>query len=332
MMKKKQIAWIAGIAAAVLLVAGVAVAVALSHRGYRSVKIYQMEGTAQISRGSQTVAPYADMLLKSGDRVETGENSYLYLKVDEDKYLMAEPETVFVLTAKGSAKNSRTKIEIEQGSVIHHITSPLGKNSEYEISTPNSTMAIRGTSFRICVENGSGENSHTELQVFDGAVEVRLVGSDGKETETVQTFRQGQTVAVAANAEQTVIESVKDEIDYAGLDDSALGFLRDGIRYFENFDISESDLDGIIEQKKKAEQPADTAEPEQPEPPEEPPRSYTVTFMNGNDVFGRQTVEEGKLAAQPKATPTPNGHWDFDFTVPILGDTAVFWVEEKLPE
>ena len=170
--------------------------------GYRTIQIYQLDGKAEVTRKNQgTIEPYVNMMLQSGDEGKTYEESYLYLKMDEDKYLLAEPLTQFRLEAAGTAKNSKTKIEIDEGAVVSHITEPLSAESSYEVKSPNSTMAVRGTSFRVYVWYDENGVSHTALEVFEGTVSVKLIYPDGSESEDAKQFTEGQTVFIWGDSE-----------------------------------------------------------------------------------------------------------------------------------
>lgn len=57
-------------------------------------------------------------------------------------------------------------------------------------------------------------------------------------------------------------------------------------------------------------------------------KTYTVTLMYGDMVFGTQQVEEGQIATSPKLAPAPSGRWDFDFSKPITADTTIYFIVE----
>ena len=177
---KSKIALIIGLvaAAAGLFAAGLLVTLKVTS-GYRTIQLYQLDGEAEVLRASKQVKPYVGMMLRSEDEAATFVESYMYLKLDDDKYVMAEPETRFSIVAQGSRADSRTKIRLDSGAIVNHITAPLSAESSYEVTTPNSTMAVRGTSFRIVVWFDESGVSHTKLEVLEGVVTTRLVYPDG---------------------------------------------------------------------------------------------------------------------------------------------------------
>lgn len=144
----------------------------VSNETYRTIQIYQLDGEAEVTRNGKTMTPYVNMMLENGDKVTTMEGCHLYARLDGDKFILAEPETVFTLEATGTAQNSKTRIILEAGAVVNRITEPLSEDSSYEVSTPNSTMAVRGTGFRVAVLVEQDGSIRTTTQVTQGAVAV----------------------------------------------------------------------------------------------------------------------------------------------------------------
>ena len=104
-----------------------------------------------------TMEAYEGMRLESGDRITVGADSWLKIKMDEDKYALVEPGTILRLEASGSSTDSKTVLHLEAGAVSSRLESKLSDGASYEVNTPNSTMAVRGTVFRVEVtidENG----------------------------------------------------------------------------------------------------------------------------------------------------------------------------------
>ena len=176
-------------AAAFAVVAAVAAFLALRTSGeesYRSVMVYELEGSAVIERTDiGTIDAAENLYLESGDRVRVKENSMMRLKLDNDKYITAEENTVFVLTAKGNEQDSETKINLEQGAIINEIQNPLSDNSTYETITPNSVMAVRGTIYRAELCQDEDGNLVTKVYCFEGAVELSAIGENGMSASVI---------------------------------------------------------------------------------------------------------------------------------------------------
>ena len=294
---------------ALLLAAiGVILFFVLRQQDYRVVKVYNVEGSATITRdGLGTVTPYENMLLQNEDRGNTFEDGYLYLNLDDDKYALAEPDTSFALEATGTSSNSRTRFNLEKGALVFHVTKQLSRKSTFEVTTPNSTMAIRGTSFRVLLLYDESGVSHTYLEVFEGVVEIRLRYPDGSISEEAVLVEKGQMVSVWGNDETSDFDRMFEEIDYYELEIPTLVFLKLGINELDGYAVTIPEVDEIIERKQSY---------------------YNVFFMANGNVFGTQSVLYGNLASVPTLMPTQNGYWAYDFGEPIREETTIQWIEE----
>lgn len=187
------------IGAAVAVIA-VAVIVLLSNKEetFRSILVYDVEGNAVIERetvGSMDAAE--NLYLESGDRVSVAADSSMRMKLDDDKYVMAEADTIFSVEAQGTDADSRTRICLEQGAITNEIQHPLSEGSQYETSTPNSVMAVRGTIYRVELYVDEQGEQNTKLCCFQGKVGTKPILPDG-------TY--GEEVLVPAGSELTIYE------------------------------------------------------------------------------------------------------------------------------
>lgn len=289
---KSKKAIIIAIAALVAVIALVVVLVILLGSGknesYRTVKIYQIDGKAEIYRdGGEPIAPYVNMLLEAGDEIKTLEDGYLYIKLDEDKYLMATPNSSFTLEAKGKAENGKTHIELKSGDIKAHVINPLSDGAEFNVSTGNSTMAIRGTSLGV-----SCSESNTRYEVYDGTISVSA--PDGE-----HTVDEGEALDVSSEG------STEGEVDYADMDIPELEFIKFGIEQGNEMTITSEQIDEIIENKNKG--------------------MAIVTFKYGDRVFAVIPVKKGTRIFNPTFKPASDGGWDFDFSQVINEDTVIDW-------
>lgn len=300
-----------GMIGAAIVAAGVIVGVLFlsgQEESYRTIQIYQLDGTAEVTRQpQQVIEPYENMMLQNQDGVRIFEKSYLYMKLDEDKYVLGEPLTEFTLEAAGTSQDSKTRIELKKAAVVSHITESLGEDSSYRVDTPNSTMAVRGTSFRVYVWYDKDGESHSLLQVYEGTVEVHLVYPDGSISEESRLIQAGETVYVWGSNETSNYESANEEVNYYKLDIPTLEFLKIGIKDIKNFPMKIRDVDEIIRLKQTY---------------------FDVIFMNGQKEFGRQSVLFDHYATDPSLTPTPKGRWNFNFRTAIRERTEIKWIEE----
>lgn len=184
-------------AAVVIIVAAVAL-LSNKEETFRSILVYDVEGNAVIERetvGSMDAAE--NLYLESGDRVSVAADSSMRMKLDDDKYVMAEADTVFSVEAEGTEADSRTKICLEQGAITNEIQHPLSEGSQYETSTPNSVMAVRGTIYRVELYADENGGQNTKLCCFQGKVGAKPILPDG-------TY--GEEILVPAGSELTVFE------------------------------------------------------------------------------------------------------------------------------
>lgn len=209
-------------AAAVVAAAVVILILNQKEESFRSILVYELEGSAVIDRtdiGSIDAAP--NLYLESGDCVSVHTDSMMRMKLDNDKYITAEADTVFSLEAEGDEHDSRTRIRLEQGALTNEIQNPLSGESLYETSTPNSVMAVRGTIYRAELTDDGADGQDMRLCCFEGTVAAKPVLPDGA---------YGEEVLVPAGSELTVYSdgTVSDlaDIEYASLSGQALKTLR----------------------------------------------------------------------------------------------------------
>lgn len=208
-------------AAAVVFMAAVILLISNKEEAYRSIMVYELQGSAVIERADIGAIDAAENLyLESGDRVRVEDESMMRMKLDNDKYITAEANTVFSLEAEGNEQDSKTRIALEQGAITNEIQNPLSGESLYETSTPNSVMAVRGTIYRAeLYDNGEGEQN-MRLCCFEGTVATTPIFPDGS---------MGEEVLVHAGSELTIYsdgtaDAVKD-IDYESLPELLSGLV-----------------------------------------------------------------------------------------------------------
>lgn len=206
---------ILGVAAAVVAVAAVAVVMVVnSPKDYRSIKVEELSGKTTIVDGkSNTQDAYEGMNLESGDKVTVEADSNMTLLFDADKYMFADAGTKFTVEASGNSKkrNTRTKIVLEEGSVLCRIDEKLGDAETYEVETPNSVMSVRGTIFRMSIYKNEKGEKITKVDVLEGAVKVDLPGEEGKEGSLIEA---GQAGVVYQNEDGSSVEVGDSTISY----------------------------------------------------------------------------------------------------------------------
>ena len=299
--KSKKPVVIILIVAAVLVVAAVVVFFIINNqKGYRLLKVFEVDGKANVNRESLgDIEPYANMVLESGDVISL-ETGNLTICADDDKYIYLEEDTEIVLNATAKGKKAKTDIELRKGAITNDIRNRLTNGSTYEINTPNSTMFVRGTSYRVWVYEIDGVR-YTRVSVFDGEVVTRLVYKDGTVADEEVTVSKGKEVIIYEDDKVVKYLSDPTDIDYDTLPEGALEILLIINDNGRDLSITNPEINVILY------------------------GPYTVTFMYGNTVFGTQTVKKGDKATIPSLQPAASGSWDFDFSKPITKNTTIKW-------
>lgn len=304
MEKKGKKLWIVIAAIAVVAVITVCLILLLSKKdeAYRLIKVFEMNGKATVSRdGIGDIDAYNNMVLESGDTVFQNQG-YMTLKMDEDKYVYVEENTKFTLVAKGDSVNSKTTIELEQGAITNEIQNKLSDDAVYEINTPNSSMSVRGTVYRVYTYTGEDGIKYTVVAVFEGKVTTKLRYSDGTMATEDVAIEKGKQVVIYEDTETTDYLTEVEDIDYSLIPDDVLENLIEISENGTELSITVDELKELLEKG-----------------------PYTVTFMYNGSVFGTQTVEHGACADMPSLSPAASGGWDFDFSTPITEDTEINW-------
>lgn len=232
--------------AVIALVTGsVTTAVVFVNMGYRTIAVKALNGITQIFNGDKENVAYEGLHLKSGDNVNVNPDSDLTLALDEDKYIYAEPDTKFWIDAVGVLGNTKTTIHLEEGSQLFRIDKKLEGDEYFNVQTPNSTMAVRGTVFRVdCRYDETGELV-TSVEVFEGEVLAEPVMLHGEKPGEGEGNKTGASQIISANhkatihADETFSEFVVDEMgevvtelqieDYEKLPTGSGHFLGDAI-------------------------------------------------------------------------------------------------------
>ena len=237
----------------VVLLAGMILAVGCGKKEeeYRQIQIYKIDGTATVERQGSNMDAYENMQLQSGDIIETIKDSYLQLKLDEDKYILVEPESKISLQATGNSVDSKTSIYLEKGAIVNQLDNPLSEDSSYEVTTPNSTMAVRGTTFRVEITYDENGESYAKVAVYGGKVECNLVFPDGTIAEPVMVEKGTEVLVWGDDVESDYIGS--GNTSYEELQLKVIDFLGVIIDSGEELSISKEELEVLKETKEALE-------------------------------------------------------------------------------
>lgn len=173
--KKQKIIYIStGIATIAVIMTLLFVFIFSGKNSYRMIKVIDAVNSSIVNRtGEGDFEPFVGMLLKNGDHVNTQSEGKLYLELDGDKHIVAEPKTIFdiELAGKTDMKDAKTKIVLAEGVINSVIDNPLMENESYEVETPTGVMAVRGTEF-ITTAGTAEDEKYAEVRVTKGIVEI----------------------------------------------------------------------------------------------------------------------------------------------------------------
>lgn len=321
-MKKKGL--IIGLASggAVLAVAIVLICVfALGNKeeAYRVIKVLAAKGHSYVSREEiGELESYEGMALQSGDTVRVDGNSTMTLIVDEDKVCYVEENTQFKLVAEGTSVSSKTLVELDYGTMTWDVQNKLSSDSSFEIQTPNSTMAIRGTVPLVSVvkDPNNAYPVRTKFTILEGEVDIKYFDSKGIEIGNLK-LSGGSQLEIGSNDQKTEIISQSNSIDMSEFGKSTLEALEEILeeRSEKEMGYFKVGIEDSLEKIKTAD-------------------SYNVIFMDSNDreksnIFATQVVPNGSKLQKPKLQPTAEGKWDVDFDLEVSDDLVVYWIPEN---
>ncbi|MBR5359715.1 MAG: FecR domain-containing protein, partial [Lachnospiraceae bacterium] len=168
--KINKLIWIATIAGTLML-AG------CGKNGFdakRNITVVELNGGTKVTSESagETIA-YEGMQLVSGDFVDVAYESDMTMQLDEDKHLYAGENTRFTIEATGRKGATKTVVALDEGSTLIGIENKLGSEESFEVTTPNATMSVRGTTFKVSVSFDESNVPTTNVEVIKGEVEVK---------------------------------------------------------------------------------------------------------------------------------------------------------------
>lgn len=342
-MSSKKIVMIACVAAAVVVVAAVILLSGRKEEAFRSIMVYELEGSTVIERADiGAIDAVENLYLESGDRVSVQQDSMMRMKLDDDKYITAEADTIFILEAEGDGQDSKTRIRLEQGAVTNEIQKPLSGESLYETSTPNSVMAVRGTIYRAQLSDDGAGGQDMRLCCFEGTVATKPILPDGTFGEEVLvhagselTVYSDGTVdgpsdidftSLPEQAWQTLEELLENGADITGITEETLAQIRQEAEQAELLldEVADS-VQAPVETKEEAAQNRDAEEQgleSQRAEAEEESQQKDKTINNGTKTAKPQSnkrTDIGEKKPEDKAVQKPSKPQD---TPPAQGGTS----------
>ena len=274
-----------------------------SNEAYRTITVIEVTGTVGVVHNNTEYQAYTGMHLEEGYAVVTSGNSYIRLLLDDDKYVLLEPETDILIKATGTKRDSKTRIYLEKGAIVNCLEDKLSDSSEYKIETPNSTIAVRGTTFRVELKTDENDETYTMVSAYEGKVVSNLVYPDGTVEEKTVEIVGGHGVKIHGTDVVSEYVVIDEDVKYEELDLEVLEFLKKPIENNKEISISEEEVQEIIDSIKdtddSVEEPA-AEETTTEEPTEEDPTTEEPTAEE--PIIEEPTTEEPTTEELPTTT------------------------------
>ena len=173
-MKKKIIIIVVSFVLFVSIIAGTIILLYVNNeKSYRSIKVEKVSGDVTIERGNKELTAYQNMNLRGGDKIVSRDDSSMLLCLDEDKYVYIGANSNINLESNKKNKE-RTVLRVNEGSIVTEVKTKLLETEEFNVETPNSTMAIRGTTFKVDVSK-TGENYNISYDLVEGQIVLSVI-------------------------------------------------------------------------------------------------------------------------------------------------------------
>ncbi|MBQ3162668.1 MAG: FecR domain-containing protein [Oscillospiraceae bacterium] len=192
----------------ILMIIAAAILVSLYFGGEvsRELIVTEIQGSATISRETKIVNASKNSRLVSGDIINTDKDSSLRISIDDDKYILVEPESTVYIHFTDIASKGDISVNLSKGAVICEVNKKLKKNATFKLKTPNSSINVTGTVFRTEFEYAAEYMGYenvmiTQVQNFEGSANLQLYNfnQEPQDLPMVLTERTSAQLLTAEN-------------------------------------------------------------------------------------------------------------------------------------
>ncbi|MCL5773379.1 MAG: FecR family protein [Firmicutes bacterium] len=168
--------------------------------------VVKVSGRVESQKADQTawVGIWQSRMLKDGDKARTLENSIANIRLADQTIIKMGSSTVVEISKFQMNEQSRiAKLKLDIGALRVKTGKFTGKESKFEVKTPNGVLAARGTDFLIVQEKVTRQGAdsvtklpgdgNTEIYMFNGDAEYKFYDSDGNLITSV-TLHAGDTM------------------------------------------------------------------------------------------------------------------------------------------
>lgn len=179
----------------------------------RKIYVSEISGTVSIVEADKEYEAYKGVHLQDGYTMVTSGDSYARMILDNDKYIKLEEGSRATVDR---LSNGRTEIHLERGAITNEITKPLYEGQSYLIHTPNATLAVRGTFFRVELANSKEGDLLTKVFTYGGSVVSQRKLPNGEMVEESVVIGEGYRATISMDEIETVYleEPVNEEMEH----------------------------------------------------------------------------------------------------------------------
>lgn len=122
-----------------------------------TARVASLSGSPRLISGSGNVVLHKGDQVLPGQTVLTGPNEYVHLIYPDSRHTRIGPESAMrlVYLMRLADDNLQAGFFLEKGKIIHQIDTPLKKNEHFQTRTPVALTGVRGTEFRLKMEDGN---------------------------------------------------------------------------------------------------------------------------------------------------------------------------------
>ncbi len=182
---------------------------------FGGAKVISQKGERQLALGD-TIA--------QNDTVLTGSSSIIDIVYGTSGIIRINENSQVKMTSLfGGEGANQSRMDMANGKVFVTV-SKLAKGSSFEVASPTTIAAVRGTSFRVTADETS-----SRIDVLSGRIKVNPV-KEGKVIEDVETIiESNSTVSLDAKAVDRIVDEKK-EIEVAVLREEEITAIREEVK------------------------------------------------------------------------------------------------------
>ena len=199
MKKRNLLSSLAVLIAALLLCAGASAESVEAD----TIRFLRAEGEVTIyNPAGQPRFAVANARFGSGEAIETGEDGYAAISLDDTKIVSLDKETRLEFVREGS----HMKLTVVRGMIFVDVSEKLDENESLDIETTTLMVGIRGTMIAAGVQPGKME----QVMLLEGKTEITYLDADG--TQRQMMLSSGEMLSSKGAAVPAVSPMKRDDI------------------------------------------------------------------------------------------------------------------------